>query len=148
TKTAMIPSAKPTSPTRLTMNAFLAARLPPFFRDQNPLSRGAQQPPRPPPAVDDERLLGREARAVLAEPEPDEQVAAQADELPRDEQREPAVRQDEQQHREHEQVQVREEAPLARVVGHVADRVDVDQHADRRDDDQQRRRQAVDEEAG
>jgi len=39
TKIAMIPSAKPTSPTRLTMNAFFAARAAVFLRYQNPINR-------------------------------------------------------------------------------------------------------------
>ena len=98
-------------------------------------------------AVDDERLLGRERGGPLAIPEPDEQVARQADQLPGDEDDEEAAREDQQQHREHEQVQVGEEAPVARVVAHVADRVDVDQQADRRHHDEQARRQVVDEEA-
>ncbi len=38
-KMSMIPSAKPTSPTRLTMNAFFAARAAVRFRYQNPISR-------------------------------------------------------------------------------------------------------------
>ena len=98
-------------------------------------------------AVDDERLLGRQRRRALAVPEADEQVAAQADQLPGHEHHEPRVREDQQQHREHEQVQVGEEPPVARVVAHVADRVDVDEQADRRDDDEQARGQRVDDEA-
>ena len=39
TKIAMIPSANPTSPTRLTMNAFLAASAAIGLRYQNPISR-------------------------------------------------------------------------------------------------------------
>jgi hypothetical protein len=97
--------------------------------------------------VDDERLLGRERRGALAEPEADEQVAAQPDQLPRDEHDQPRVREDQQQHGEHEEIEVGEEPPVARVVAHVPDRVDVDEQADRGDDDQQAGRQRVDEEA-
>ncbi len=39
TQMAMIPSAKPMSPTRLTMNAFLAARAAERLRYQKPMSR-------------------------------------------------------------------------------------------------------------
>ncbi len=39
TKIAMIPRAKPTSPTRLTRKAFLAASEAEFLRYQNPMSR-------------------------------------------------------------------------------------------------------------
>ena len=38
-KMAMIPSANPTSPTRLTMNAFLAASIALRLRYQKPMSR-------------------------------------------------------------------------------------------------------------
>ena len=38
TKIAMIPSANPTSPTRLTMNAFFAARAAERLWYQNPMS--------------------------------------------------------------------------------------------------------------
>ena len=38
-KMSMIPSAKPTSPTRLTMNAFFAARAADRLRYQKPMSR-------------------------------------------------------------------------------------------------------------
>jgi hypothetical protein len=98
-------------------------------------------------AVDDERLLGGQGRRALAVPEADEQVARQPDQLPGHEDDQEAVRQDEQEHREHEQVQVGEEPPVARVVAHVADRVDVDEQADRGHDDQQAGGQVVDEEA-
>ena len=39
TKIAMMPSAKPKSPTRLTMNAFLAARAAERLWYQKPISR-------------------------------------------------------------------------------------------------------------
>ena len=93
----MIPSPKPKSPTRLTMNAFLAAPAAEGFLYQKPISS----------------------------------VAAQADRLPADVQHQEVVAQDQQQHAEHEEVQVGEEAPQAAVAVHVADRVDVDQQPDR-----------------
>ena len=99
-------------------------------------------------AVDEERLLGRQCRRAAAVPEADQQVARQADQLPGREQQQEVVGQDQQQHAEHEQVEVGEEAPAARVVGHVADRVDVDEHADRRHHDQQHRGQRVDGKVG
>ena len=39
TKISMMPRMNPTSPTRLTMNAFLAARAAERFRYQKPMSR-------------------------------------------------------------------------------------------------------------
>ena len=98
-------------------------------------------------AVDDERLLGGEGGRALRVPEPDQEVRAQAHQLPGGEDGQPAVAQDEQEHAEHEEVQVGEEAPAARVVGHVAHRVEVDEHADRRHDDEEAGRQLVDVEA-
>ena len=45
--------------------------------------------------------------------------------------------------KKHEQVQVREEAPVPRIVLHVADRVDVDQRTDPRHDQDHRDRQRI-----
>ena len=95
-------------------------------------------------AIDDERLLGGQRGGSLAVPEADEQVARQADQLPRHEDDEPVVGHDQEEHREHEQVQVGEEPPVAGVVAHVPDRVDVHEQADRRHDDEQAGRQRVD----
>ena len=97
-------------------------------------------------AVDDERLLRRARRRGLLVPEADEQVAAQADSLPADVEQQEVVAQDQHQHAEHEQVQVGEEAPEPAVAVHVADRVDVDEEADRADDEQEHRGQRVDQE--
>ena len=97
-------------------------------------------------AVDDECLLGGERRGALAVPEADEQVAAQPDQLPGHEHDQEVAGQHQQQHREHEQVQVGEEPPVPRVVAHVPDRVDVHEQADRGHDDKQARRQRVDHE--
>ena len=98
--------------------------------------------------VDDERLLAGQGRAAAGEPEADQQVAAQPDQLPGHEDDQEVVGQDQQEHREHEQVEVGEEPPVAAVVAHVADRVDVDEQADRGHHDQQAGGQGVDEEAG
>ena len=88
-------------------------------------------------------LLASAADALVV-PEPDQEIRAQPDELPRGEDGQPVVPEDEEQHAEHEEVEVGEEAPAARVVRHVAHRVEVDEHADRRDDDQEARGQVVD----
>ena len=98
-------------------------------------------------AVDDEGLLGGARGRGLLVPEADERVAAQADRLPADVEHHEVVAQDQQQHAEHEQVQVGEEAPEAAVAVHVADRVDVDQEPDRAHHQQEHRRQRVDQEA-
>ena len=96
-------------------------------------------------AVDQERLLAGQRRAALVVPEADEQVARQADQLPGREHQQVVPGQDQQQHAEHEQVEVGEEPPAARVVRHVADGVDVDQHADGGDHEQHHRGQVVQE---
>ena len=93
--------------------------------------------------VHDERLLGRGGRRRAVVPEADQQVGREADALPADVERHEAVAQHQQQHRRDEQVQVGEEPPPARVVRHVADRVDVDQRADAGDQQHERQRQRV-----
>ena len=113
--------------------------------DRGPDGHDAQREAEVADAVDQERLLGGQGRAALAVPEADEQVARQAHQLPGREQQQVVRRQHQQQHAEHEEVEVGEEAPPAGVVGHVADGVDVDQHADRGDHDQHHRGQVVEE---
>ena len=94
--------------------------------------------------VHQERLLrGRgRGRAVLVEA--DQQVRREADALPAEVEHHEVVAQDQQQHRGDEQVELREEPPPARVVAHVADRVEVDQRADPGDEQHERQRQRVD----
>ena len=97
-------------------------------------------------AVDDERLLARRGGVLPVEVVADEQVGAQAHALPPDEHEQEALRQDEREHREQEQVQVGEVPRIARVrlvVAHVADRVDVDQETDERDEGQHQRGERV-----
>src|SRR5262249_47583416 len=72
-------------------------------------------------AVDDEGLLAGVGGGVLLEVEADEEVGGEADALPSDEEEEEVRGEDQNQHEEHEEVQVGEEAPVALFVGHVAD---------------------------
>ncbi len=81
-------------------------------------------------AVDDERLVGRVARRLALEIEADQQIRAQAHALPADEHQHVVVRQDQRQHREHEQVEISEEAVIAALMRHVTGGINVDQHAD------------------
>jgi hypothetical protein len=104
----------------------------------------------------DERFLGghprrQQVHAALGGalvPEADQQIAAQTDELPADEQEQQVVGQDDCQHAEGEQRQVGKEAAIPgvalAVLDHVRARVHLDQEADSRDDDQHDRRQRVD----
>ena len=94
-------------------------------------------------AVDDERLLAGVGLLRVGVPEPDQQVGAQADAFPADEQQQQVVAQHQQQHRRGEQVKVREIARRVRVLGHVADRIHVDEKPDAGDDDDHRRGQRV-----
>ena len=96
--------------------------------------------------VDDERLHPGVGRPVLLVVEADQQVGAEPHPLPADEHHQEVVAQDQQQHRPHEQVEVDEVALVALLVGHVADRVDVDPEADEGDDEHHHRRQRVEQE--
>ena len=95
-------------------------------------------------AVDDERLASRGSRGGFVLPEGDQQVGGQADALPAEEQHQVAVGQHQREHRRDEQVQVGEEPAAPLVVGHVADRVDVDQRSDAGDEQHEQDRQLVD----
>ena len=94
-------------------------------------------------AVDDERLLARVGRALLLEPEADQQVRAEPDAFPAHEHQREVAAQHQQQHEEREEVQVGEVADAVLVVGHVAERVDVDQRAHARHHQHQQRRERV-----
>ena len=81
--------------------------------------------------VDDERLDrgGAGGRAVV--PVADQQVGAETNAFPAEEQLQQIVRRHQHQHGEGEQRQIGEE-PVARerIMRHVADRIDMDQHGD------------------
>ena len=81
-------------------------------------------------AVYDERLVAGVGRVLLQKIEPDQQVAAQSHAFPSDEQQQEILRQHQNQHEKHEQVQVCEEAVIAALVRHVADGINMDQQAD------------------
>ena len=95
-------------------------------------------------AVDDERLLAGVGRELLLVVVPDQQVRAQAHAFPPDEEHEEVAAEHEDEHREHEEVQVREEAPVALLVPHVARGVDVDEETHERDEQQHQGRQRID----
>ncbi len=83
-------------------------------------------------AIDDERFLTRVRRRFAQEVKSDQQVAAQSHAFPPDEQQQQIVRQHQRQHREHEQIQVAEEAVVAALVRHVPGGVHVNQETRRR----------------
>src|SRR5690348_12222642 len=108
---------------------------------------GAEDHPHVTDHVHDEGLPRRDDRGAALVPEADQQVRAEADQRPPDDQEDEVARQHEQQHREDEDVHVAEEAGVARVdlVLHVADGVRDDQTAHAGDDQTHEDRQVVDE---
>jgi len=95
-------------------------------------------------AVHDEGLVAGRRVVELLVPEADQRPRAEADTLPADEHEEQVVAEDERQHGEGEQVEIREEAPERRVVVHVAGGVEVDQPADAGDHQDHHRGERVD----
>ncbi len=76
----------------------------------------------------------------------DQEIRAESDALPADEHQQEVLGEHQDEHREHEEVQVREEARVpgvGLVVVHVADRVDVDQEPDERHERGHERRERV-----
>jgi hypothetical protein len=87
-----------------------------------------------PDAVHDERLLARVRGELLVVVVPDQQIRAESHSLPPHEHQEEVVREHEDEHRKHEEVQVGEVTTVTRVVTHVADGIDVDEESDEGDE--------------
>ena len=81
---------------------------------------------------------------LLEEVEADQQVRAETHAFPAHEQHQIVRAEHQNQHEEHEQIQVREEPVIAALVRHVAGGVDVDEHADAGNDQQHDGGEAVD----
>ena len=96
---------------------------------------------------DQERLLRRGGGGRLVEPEADQEVRGDADQLPEDEEHQQVAGQDQAEHRRGEQRHEHEVAPVAVVGLHVAGRIDLHEQRDARHDDQHHRGQAVDPDA-
>ena len=97
--------------------------------------------------VHDEGLLRGRDRARPLVVEADQQVRAEPDEAPADEQQQQVPGLDEQEHREDEERHVGEVAALLVIAVHVADRVADDERADPGDDQHHEDRERVDEDA-
>ena len=93
--------------------------------------------------VDDKRFATGRGVVGVGEPERDEQKGAEANQFPPHEEQQIVRAQHQDEHRDDKQVQVGKEAGIARVVGHVAHGVEVDQEANARDDEQHQARQRV-----
>src|SRR5207302_7088112 len=80
-------------------------------------------------AVHDESLLPRIRCRFAQKIESDQQIAAKPHALPADEKQQQIIRQHENQHGKHEEVQIAEEPVVAALMGHVAGGIDVDEKA-------------------
>ena len=85
--------------------------------------------------VHHKRLLRRVARALLVKVVADEQIRTQAHALPSDKHHHVVVAQNQREHGEHEQVQIREEAIVTILLVHVAGGVNVNQESDSRNNE-------------
>src|SRR6202011_2938631 len=95
-------------------------------------------------AIDDESFFTGVGGGLFQEIEADQQGAAEAYAFPADEQENVVCGEDQDEHEEHEEVEVREEAVVAALVGHVAGGIDVDQPADAGDDQEHHYGQLID----
>ena len=86
-------------------------------------------------AVGDEGLLRRVASLLPANVVANQQVRAETDSLPTHKEQEQVVGQHQRQHHEHEEVEIGEEAVVARVSVHVAGGIDVNQQTDAGDEE-------------
>ena len=87
-------------------------------------------------AVDDEGLDGGGIGGGARVPETDEEVRSEAHAFPAEEHLQEVVGRHQHQHGEGEEREIGKEPRAVRVVGHVADGIDVDEARDRGDDDQ------------
>ena len=94
--------------------------------------------------VDDEGLDRGGVGLRLVEPEADQQIAREPDAFPAEEQLHEIVGRHQHQHGEGEERQVGEEARLVRVVGHVADGIEVHERRDGGHHDQHHRGERID----
>ena len=99
-------------------------------------------------AVDDECLLAGVSVRLVVEPEPNQQVGAEPDPLPADEQHRIVGAQDQHQHEEDEQIQVREVPRVSRVLPHIAHAEDVNERPNARDDENHHHRELIQLEGG
>jgi cobalamin biosynthesis protein CobT len=77
-------------------------------------------------AIDDEGFFAGVGGGLFEELETDEQIAGEPDAFPPDEEENVVCGEDQDEHEEHEEVEVGEEAVVAAFMRHVAGGVDVD----------------------
>src|SRR5450631_3442155 len=93
--------------------------------------------------VDDEGFFPGVGGGLFQEVEADQHVAAQADAFPAYEKQNVVGGEDQDQHEEHEEIEIGEEAVVAALVGHVASGIDVDQPAYTGDDEKHYYRELI-----
>ena len=103
-----------------------------------------QQEPGVADPVDHKRLGRGLSRGDLIEVVPDQEIGAEADPFPADEKHQEIISHDEQQHGDHEQIHVHEEAGKSVFSVHVPDGVDVNQKSDPRHHHQHHGGQRID----
>src|SRR5581483_973285 len=94
-------------------------------------------------AIDDEGLLACVSVRFVAEPEADEQIRAQSNAFPPDEQQWIVAAQHEQQHEEDEEIQIGKVARIAGIVLHVPDAEQMDEETDARHDEGHHHRELI-----
>jgi len=87
------------------------------------------------------------AAGRLVEPMADEDVRADADQFPEEEHHHEVIREDDADHREHEEREAGEVAGLALVVVHVPEGINMDERADAGNDEEHRLAELIDGEA-
>ena len=97
-------------------------------------------------AVEEERLLARVRGGLTEVVKADQQIGGETHTFPADEHQQKVFCQHQGQHEKHEQVEVGKEAPVAFLVRHVADGVDMDQKSYAGDDQQHDQGQGVEQE--
>ena len=90
----------------------------------------AENKSRVPNAIDDERLIRRVTRRLPMKIKSDQQIRTQPHAFPAHEQQHIVIRQNQREHREHEEIEIPEEAVVTALMRHVSGRVNVDQHPD------------------
>src|ERR1700690_2850194 len=80
---------------------------------------------------------------MLLEIEANQQIRGEADALPAYKHEQKILRQHQRQHEEHEEIEIGKERPVALLVRHITDRVDVDEEADAGDDQQHDQRELI-----
>ena len=94
-------------------------------------------------AIGEEGFFGGVRCGTFFKPEPDQQVAAKADQFPEDEHLEKIIAKNNAGHGEGEQAQAGEKPAVAAVAVHVADGENVDEAADAGDDEHHEEAQRI-----